>query len=190
MSNAKLDLVFDQYIQNMIDASGEDAVNRARDLLKENDLLWWDYWDYQDYGHLTRDDALSIFQEVDRILNKSTKKSQPAKKYLSGDPKTFIGHQLDGIRGTMAISQDIHSMIADIRNKRSLNKSYGDTDIISMEPYERRELQALLWDIVYKFEDMGWDKRDNRLKTIYEYASAIMEEISYYNGTHEEEYGY
>ena len=80
MSNAKLDLVFDQYIQNMIDASGEDAVNRARDLLKENDLLWWDYWDYQDYGHLTRDDALSIFQEVDRILNKSTKKSQSLMK--------------------------------------------------------------------------------------------------------------
>ena len=77
-----------------------------------------------------------------------------------------------------------------VKKQRSLNKSLGDTDIISMSVSERNELSGLMDKIIYLCEDMGWRDIDSRIQTMYRYAKEIMEEISYYNGTHEEDYGY
>ena len=87
----------------------------------------------------------------------STKKFQSVKKYVSGDPKSFIGNQLDGIRGTMGICES----------------DYADGDfphlafaIDSLAGYSRNIIEACreIGDLGYYEGDLRYNVTDKSAK--------------------------
>ena len=64
------------------------------------------------------------------------------------------------------------------------------TDLIAMSPREREELQHELYDWIYFLEDKVDVRVDARLSQMLDMMRDIAQELSYYNGTHEEDYGY
>ena len=81
-----------------------------------------------------------------------------------------------------------------VKNQRNSNKGIGKwsppTDLLAMPQNDREELLKCIDDFIYHVVDMMFASVDERIKQAYNLLLNVQEDLSYYRGTHREDYGY